>query len=140
MEGGSMSDTPRTDDEAVDVWWNYAGKRMERPSDNVPADFARQLERELAEARQQETIHYDNYASMREHRDRLAALIDRNRQDSLSSDIAWNKLRDERNDAIEQRDRLAEALEMVLNEIGEAYLACEDEARETLAAVKGGTP
>jgi len=39
----------------------------------------------------------------------------------------------------EQRDRLAEALEMVLNEIGEAYLACEDEARETLAAVKGGS-
>jgi len=133
-----MSDTPRTDDEAVDVWWNYAGKRMERPSDNVPADFARQLERELAEARQQETIHYDNYASMREHRDRLAALIDRNRQDSLSSDIAWNKLRDERNDAIEQRDRLAEALQELndapwLNMPGRAC----DIVQEALAAVKG---
>ena len=111
--------------------WEHAAKVQQQRD---------RLERELAEARQQETIHYDNYASMREHRDRLAALTERNRQDSLSSDIAWNKLRDERNDAIEQRDRLAEALEMVLNEIGEAYLACEVEARETLAAVKGVTP
>jgi hypothetical protein len=135
-----MSDTPRTDDEAVDVWWNYAGKRMERPSDNVPADFARQLERELAEARQQEKIHFDNYASMKEHRDRLAALIERNRQDFLSIGVAWNKLRDERNDAIEQRDRLAEALQELndapwLNMPGRAC----DIVQEALAAVKGGS-
>jgi hypothetical protein len=138
MEGGSMSDTPRTDDEAVDVWWNYAGKRMERPSDNVPADFARQLEREIAEARQQEKIHFDNYASMKEHRDRLAALIERNRQDSLSSDIAWNKLRDERNDAIEQRDRLAEAFESIICDSDCDCHTCQV-AREALAAVKGGS-
>ena len=133
-----MSDTPRTDDEAVDVWWNYAGKRMERPSDNVPADFARQLEREIAEARQQEKIHFDNYASMKEHRDRLAALIERNRQDSLSSDIAWNKLRDERNDAIEQRDRLAEAFESIICDSDCDCHTCQV-AREALAAVKGGS-
>jgi hypothetical protein len=38
----------------------------------VPTDFARQLERELAEAIAQEQIHYDNYVSMKEQRDRLA--------------------------------------------------------------------
>ena len=43
-------------------------------------------------------------------------------------------------DLKEQRDRLAEALESVLDEVGVAYLACESEAREALAAVKGGTP
>jgi hypothetical protein len=138
-----MSDTPRTDDEAVHVWWNYAGKRMERPSDDVPVDFARQLERELAEARQQETIHCDNYASMKEHRDRLAALIERNRQDFLARDIAWNKLRDERNDAIEQRDRLAEALQRIAE--GSSCCACRGSAElaaialQALAAVKGGS-
>jgi hypothetical protein len=40
----------------------------------------------------------------------------------------------------QQRKSLAEALESVLEEIGDAYLACEVEVREALAAVKGATP
>jgi vacuolar-type H+-ATPase subunit I/STV1 len=43
-------------------------------------------------------------------------------------------------EAREQRDRLAEALQSALNEIGDAYLACEVEVREALDAVKGVTP
>ena len=34
--------------------------------------LARELERELAEAIAQEDIHYDNYVSMKDQRDRLA--------------------------------------------------------------------
>ena len=76
-----MSDTPRTDAQG------YGDGRHPY----VPTDFARQLERELAQ---------------------MTA----------------------------QRDRLAEALESVLDEIGDAYLACESEVKEALAAVKGATP
>ena len=54
-------------------------------------------------------------------------------------DIA-RELERELAEVTEQRDRLAEAGQAVLNEIGDAYLACESEVRETLAAVKGGTP
>ena len=37
-----------------------------------------------------------------------------------------------------QRDRLAAVVQEILDEVGDAYLACKDEAREVLAAVKGG--
>jgi hypothetical protein len=42
------TDTPRTDEAAVDVWRKSNGERMATSSDKVDADFARQLERELA--------------------------------------------------------------------------------------------
>jgi hypothetical protein len=42
------TDTPRTDEAAVDVWRKSNGERMETSSDKVDADFARKLERELA--------------------------------------------------------------------------------------------
>jgi hypothetical protein len=61
-----MSDTPRTDSQG------YGDGRHPY----VPIEFARQLERELAEARQQEKIHFDNCASMREQRDRLAEALE----------------------------------------------------------------
>ena len=48
-----MSDTPRTDAAAVDVWRGSDGRRRELPSDMVPVDFARELERELAELTKQ---------------------------------------------------------------------------------------
>ena len=45
------TDTPRTDEAAVDVWRKSNGERMATSSDKVDADFARKLERELNEAR-----------------------------------------------------------------------------------------
>jgi len=42
------TDTPRTDEAAVDIWRKSNGERMETSSDKVDADFARKLERELA--------------------------------------------------------------------------------------------
>ena len=59
-----MSDTPRTDAECMSGETRY--------TDMVHYSFAQQLERELAEAIAQEQIHYDNYVSMKEQRDRLA--------------------------------------------------------------------
>jgi predicted RNase H-like nuclease (RuvC/YqgF family) len=47
------TDTPRTDEAAVDVWRKSNGERMATSSDKVDADFARCLERELNEAREQ---------------------------------------------------------------------------------------
>jgi hypothetical protein len=43
------TDTPRTDEAAVDVWRKSNGERMETSSDKVDADFARRLERERDE-------------------------------------------------------------------------------------------
>ena len=45
------TDTPRTDEAAVDVWRKSNGERMATSSDKVDADFARKLERELNETR-----------------------------------------------------------------------------------------
>jgi hypothetical protein len=42
------TDTPRTDEAAVNVWRKSNGERMATSSDKVDADFARKLERELA--------------------------------------------------------------------------------------------
>jgi len=42
------TDTPRTDEAAIDVWRKSNGERMATSSDKVDADFARKLERELA--------------------------------------------------------------------------------------------
>jgi hypothetical protein len=39
----------------------------------------------------------------------------------------------------EQRDRLAEALEIVLDEVRNDYMACKDEIKAALTAVKGGS-
>jgi DNA-directed RNA polymerase subunit L len=38
-----------------------------------------------------------------------------------------------------QRDTLAEALETVLDEVRNDYMACKDEVKAALAAVKGGS-
>jgi hypothetical protein len=45
------TDTPRTDEAAVNVWRKSNGERMATSSDKVDADFARKLERELNDAR-----------------------------------------------------------------------------------------
>jgi hypothetical protein len=39
----------------------------------------------------------------------------------------------------QQRDMLAEALEIVLNEVRNDYMACKDEIKAALAAAKGGS-
>jgi hypothetical protein len=38
-----------------------------------------------------------------------------------------------------ERDMLAEALEIVLDEVRNDYMACKDEIKAALAAVKGGS-
>ena len=42
-----MSDTPRTDYAEKTIWRDSKGNRRETKTDTVPAEFARQLEREL---------------------------------------------------------------------------------------------
>lgn len=42
-----MSDTPRTDYAEKTVWRDSKGNRRETKTDTVPAEFARELEREL---------------------------------------------------------------------------------------------
>jgi hypothetical protein len=84
------TNTPRTDEAAVDVWRKSNGERMATSSDKVDADFARCMERELNEAR------FDLDFSRR-----LA-----NWQSKTIDDLTA------------QRDRLAEALRSIKNELG----------------------
>ena len=58
------TDTPRTDEAAVDVWRKSNGERMATSSDKVDADFARKLERELNETRA-ESIRWQSIAEGR---------------------------------------------------------------------------
>ena len=118
-----MSDTPRTDAETwrdemdhVDTDYTFA------QSATVSADFARQIERELAEAKFDLQFRRDLYTLQ-------------------SKELA---------EAMEQRDTLAEALrkcvlwaecmsmrcERYRDNINWSYL---NDAREALAAVKGGS-
>jgi len=71
---------------------------------------SRQLERELAEAKFDLQFRRDLYALQ-------------------SKELA---------EARKQRDTLAEALETVLDEVRNDYMACKDEVKAALAAVKGG--
>jgi hypothetical protein len=48
-----MSDTPRTDDQAFNVYAEYAGRKKLMESDLVEAELARELERELNAAKQE---------------------------------------------------------------------------------------
>jgi hypothetical protein len=82
-----MTDTPRTDEAAVDVWRKSNGERMATSSDKVDADVARKLERELNEARA-ETIRTREFM-----------------------DYGFTKAQEELTDMTEQRDRLIKAVE-----------------------------
>jgi len=84
-----MTDTPRTDEAAVDVWRKSNGERMETSSDKVDADFVRCLERELNEARA-ETIRTREFM-----------------------DYGFAKAQEELTDMTAQRDMLAVALRKV---------------------------
>ena len=50
-----------------------------------------------------------------------------------------DRLESELTAVTEQRDRLAEALETVLEEVGGDHMACKAEIKQALAAVKGGS-
>ena len=65
-----MSDTPKTDADEYQVFDDY-----NCAVNVVNSALARQLERELAESREQEKIHYDNCMSLQAERDRLAAKL-----------------------------------------------------------------
>jgi hypothetical protein len=110
--------TPRTDEAAVDVWRKSNGERMATSSDKVDADFARKLERELNEARfdldfsrrltdwQSKTI--DGLTAQRdEARETIATMEIRHAAVMLHT----QSIVDEANQFREQRDRLAEALQ-----------------------------
>jgi hypothetical protein len=108
------TDTPRTDEAAVDVWRKSNGERMATSSDKVDADFARCLERELNEAR------FDLDFSRRladwqsKTIDDLTAQRDEARDEAIRTrefmDYGFAKAQEELSDMTAQRDRLAEAL------------------------------
>jgi chaperonin GroEL (HSP60 family) len=122
------------------------------------------LKRELNEARTQEKWHFDNYVfaqkeylKLREQRvssisNELADAkreLDNATSDAKQSEVDAIRALHERNEAREQRDRLAEALEYVVDDldveirgrIGHSGKWCSlITAREALAAAKGGTP
>ena len=116
-----MSDTPRTDTEVKQDEMDHVDTDFGpfAPSNTVSADFARDLERELAK--------------MEDQRDAAIWCHEKCREDRLR--------------VIEQRDRLAEALREIKNELGvpqPEYPAPVANAVKiadvALAAVKGGTP
>lgn len=126
-----QSDTPRTDDQSVRYYDDATGTRIEY----VAARFARQLERELTAARAEidsleeqrdewRKMLLSTRAELKitiEHRDRLerelaTALRDRDNalSDWTQADTDSIRALHERNEAIEQRDRLAEAISWAL--------------------------
>ena len=130
-----MSETPTPRTDTVEYYFSNhdssAGESIYRVSDDsevthnkefdgfsVPSNFARQLEREIVDARKE--------------RDAWAYECGENMK-LLKETIATATR------AIEQRDRMAKALEFALNNAlasGES----ENALRLALAAVKGGTP
>jgi hypothetical protein len=81
------TDTPRTDEAAVDVWRKSNGERMATSSDKVDADFARKLERELNETREAlKTGGMLNIIDRAAH-ERAAAI--RERDEARAESIRW---------------------------------------------------
>ena len=114
MKTGTETPTPMTDAALEQTW-----KSVNVPTNPIPAAFARQLERELTEAKSD-----------------LNAV----REAHLAMTTKWRK-------AIEQRDTLAEIAEMglTLRKPGDIWSVnptvmdrFEQAAKEALAAVEGG--
>jgi hypothetical protein len=99
------TDTPRTDEAAVDVWRKSNGERMETSSDKVDADFARQLERELNDARA-EMIRWMSIAEGRGRTDDEASVY---QELNDANERMGKKLAQ----TLDERDMLAEALRKV---------------------------
>jgi hypothetical protein len=147
------TDTPRTDEAAVDVWRKSNGERMATSSDKVDADFARCLERELNEARfdldfsrrladwqsktiddltaqrdeaREESIRWQSFA---EGRGRTDDEIENDTQCELA---AWELLREAQAENIGWQNKWQVAVEMAAlaqNELA-AVTAQRDEARD----------
>jgi hypothetical protein len=92
MEGGSMSDTPETDEEAMDgidchgdplKSWDY---KASKEGEVVPAEFARRLERERDEARK------DAFFAEELHRRRFGTLKAEFEKVIRERDEAWEEL------------------------------------------------
>jgi hypothetical protein len=109
------TETPRTDEAAVDVWRKSNGERMATSSDKVDADFARKLERELNEARA-ETIRTREFM-----------------------DYGFAKAQEELTDMTAQRDRLAEALDKVVDAWDHAEWLDENDFESVRAALQSLT-
>jgi septal ring factor EnvC (AmiA/AmiB activator) len=78
-------------------------------------------------------------ADKRSQINRLINVIKSRDTDKVYTDKKCNELRDEVVATRDQRDALAEALETVLDEVRNDYMACKDEVKAALAAVKGGS-
>jgi hypothetical protein len=85
--------------------------RQAGATEYVPIEDCRQLERELAEAK-------------KENKKLITDMILHEQMSSQFQD---------------ERDTLAEALETVLDEVRNDYMACKDEVKAALASVKGGS-
>ena len=118
------TDTPRTDEAAVDVWRKSNGERMETSSDKVDADFARKLERELNEARA-ESI---RWMSIAEGRGRTHDEVENDTQSELA---AWELLRETQAENIGWQNKWQVAVEMAA--LAQNELATVTAQRDMLA-------
>lgn len=113
-----MSDTPRTDAVLESTWGS-----INVPTNPIPADFAKQLERELAEAKQKEvtlinTIENDRYVGRQEGLQIERELAEvQEKLAKVINDYETAVLREHRMQ--EQRDIVIEAIkEIMVNEEG----------------------
>ena len=121
------TDTPRTDEAAVDVWRKSNGERMETSSDKVDADFARRLERErdewkakyidlksqLTQTHGCVTISRNGYVQELERE--LAEAREETIRTREFMDYGFAKAQEELATVTEQRDRLAVALKETIS-------------------------
>lgn len=173
-----MSDTPRTD-ALTDADFKNIDEDMETATlqaYNRLHDLCAELERELAEAREEisdlqgdveawkrETMIVNARLRGEKHPDDNGAISTKEIIPKLQRELAearsmtegqWllkvaarlvtagcksDGIVDAMDELIQQRDTLAEALETVLDEVRNDYMACKDEVKAALAAVKGGS-
>jgi hypothetical protein len=140
-----MSDTPRTDAVLQSTW-----QSINVPTNPIPADFAKQLERELAEAREIAEMQKETMRQMREQYGFGERNVMRELRQEIENlnkiiDAATNSANASHLRAIEyqsQRDTLAEALRGMLDlwdKVSGTYTFCAvEQSEQALAAVKGG--
>jgi hypothetical protein len=102
---------------------------------------------------------WDYASGLQRENVQLKREVERERALANEAIATWKKTREERDEALSdlefrrdlfklqeqqlnnvraERDRMAEALEIVLHEVRNDYMACKDEIKVALAAVKGG--
>jgi 6-phosphogluconate dehydrogenase len=127
-----MSDTPETD--ATEMPIDRVDTVASRPCCIVNADFARRLERERDEARQQEQIYCDNLLSMQRERDEWRAAFDK----TIAELEMWRDGCIVREEDKVERDQWRECAEKLANiiSVGGTIRALEQDGRAALAEFK----